>query len=194
MGIRFEMRKRFFPTSLALLLVVGSLGHVFAAAFCPHRPGHDCCPTTTAGAQLDTQTQQLMQGMAMHTVANESMPMDSGDMPGMTISDPRIANSSFAISKGTQLPTSAELFAVDKLELPMDDCAHCMSHSGIQNAPVSSASVPNLSNKDLCSVPSPVLRFPARPAMTLTQIGLPGKHAPPKSMAAKHILLNVFLI
>src|SRR6266699_5074806 len=81
MGIRFEMRKRFFPTSLALLLVVGSLGHVFAAAFCPHRPGHDCCPTTTAGAQLDTQTQQLMQGMAMHTVANESMPMDSGDMP-----------------------------------------------------------------------------------------------------------------
>ena len=186
--------KRLFPTSLALLLVMGSLGHVFAAAFCPRMLGRECCLTKTATGQHRAVSHQQMQGMTMDNMADESMSMNGGDMQGMTMDDADVPSSTLA---GDEIPvasTSGELAQANKVELPVDACTHCMNHSGIQNAPVSSVSVPDQSNKGLGSVLLPVSRFLAQPAMTLAQIGLPREHEPPGSSAPRYILISVFLI
>lgn len=187
--------KRLFPTSLALLLVMGSLGHVFAAAFCPRMLGHECCLTETASSEHSSQSHQDMHDMAMDSMANESMLMNGSDMPGIIMMDDAgVPPPSLAINEVPRLSTSEELVPVNSLELPIGACTHCMSHSGVPNAPISTVSVSDQSNKDFGSVPLPVSRFPARPAMTLAQIGLPREHAPPGNSAPRHILLNVFLI
>lgn len=191
-GLALKQMKRFFPTSLALLLVMGSLGQVFAAAFCPRMLGRDCCPTKTANDQHSVPSHQHMQGMAMDTLANESLPMNSTDMEGMVMDDAKVSPS-LVINEVTPLSTSEEVIPANKLELPIDACTHCMSHSGMQNAPVSSVSVTDQS-KDLGSVPLPVSKFPVRSAMTLSQSGLPREHAPPGITVPRHILISVFLI
>lgn len=173
---------------------MGSLGHVFAAAFCPRMFGHDCCLTTTASDPHSTQSHQHMHGLAMDPMADESTPMDADDMPGMTMDDADVSVSTLASDEIPLDSTSEELAPANKVELPVDACTHCMSHSGIQNAPVSSVSVPDQSNKGLGTVLLPVSRFVARPAMTLAQLGLPREHAPPGSSAPRYILINVFLI
>lgn len=186
--------KRFFPTSLALLLVVGSLGHLFAAALCPGMLGHDCCLKNMRGPQPGTQPHQHMPGMAMDTMTDESMPMDGSDMQDMTLDDARVPPRFLAIQEVTPVSTTEELVRGNKLVLPIDGCLHCMSHLGVQNAPLSSVNMPNQSNKDLGSVPVPVSKFLARPAMTVSPGGQPWEHAPPGSSAPRHILISVFLI
>lgn len=186
--------KRLFPTSLALLLVLGSLGHVFAAAFCPRMLGHDCCLTKTSGSQNPSQSHQHMHAMAMDRMANESMQVDDGDMQGMVMEDASVSAHSSASSEEAPPNTADESPATNTLELPIDACTHCMSHSGVQNAPVSSVGVRDQSSEEVGSVPLRVTRLFARPSMTLEPIGLPREHAPPGNNASRHILLNVFLI
>ena len=102
----------------------------------------------------------------MDAMADESMSMNGSDMPGMTMDDADVPPSTLASDEIPLASTSEELAPANKVELPIDACTHCMSHSGIQNAPVSSVSVPDQSNKDLGSVLLPVSRFLAQPAMT----------------------------
>lgn len=186
--------KRLFPTSLALLLVMGSMGHVFAAAFCPRMPGRDCCLTKTVIVQHGAVAHQHMQGMTMDTMADDSMSMNGSDMPGMTMDNADVPPSTLASDEIPVASTSEESALTNRVESPIDACPHCMNHSGIQNAPVSSVSVSDQSNKNLSSVLSPVSRFLAQPAMTLARIGLPREHAPPGGSAPRYILISVFLI
>jgi hypothetical protein len=189
----FKVMKRLFPTSLALLLVMGSLGHVFAAAFCPRMLGHDCCLTRTASFQHPSQSHQHMQGMAMDGMAGNSMQMDGIDMSGLTMEGPLVAPSSLD-NQVNQLAGSNEWLSPNRIEEPLDGCTHCMSHSGLQNAPISSVRLPDQSNRDLGSALLPVPGFLTRPAVAFAQIGLPREHAPPGSSAPRHLLINVFLI
>ena len=185
--------KRLFPSSLTLLLVMGSLGHVFAAAFCPRMLGHDCCLTKASRHQHASPSGQHMHAMGMNAMTDDSMQMDGSDMAGMTMDDTGFPPSSLD-NQVTQLSSADELVSANRIEEPVDACTHCMSHSGTQNAPISSVSAPDQSNKDLGSIPLPVSRFLARPVTTLARIGLPREHAPPESNAPRHILFNVFLI
>ncbi len=75
---------------------MGSLGHVFAAAFCPRMLGHDCCLTKTASSEYSAQSHQHMHGMAMDSMANESMQMDGSNMEGMVMDDADLPASSIA--------------------------------------------------------------------------------------------------
>jgi len=134
-----------------------------------------------------------MHDMAMDGMANESMQVDGDDMQGMVMDDESLPAHS-STSNDRDLLATDDSVAANKVELPVDSCTHCLSHSGLQNAPVSSVSMPDQSNKDLDSVPLPVARFLTRPAITLASIGLPREHAPPGYSAARHIVLNVFLI
>jgi hypothetical protein len=185
--------KRFFPTSLALLLVMGSLGHVFAAALCPRMLGHDCCLARTSSDLNPAQSHQHMHGMSMDSMTDESMPMDGDDMQDMVMDDADFPPVS-SIDEAAQFSNSEELVPTNKLEAPVESCTHCMSHSGVPNAPISSVSVADRSNKDFGSVPLPVSRFLVRPSMTLARIGLPKEHAPPGGTAPRYILISVFLI
>src|SRR5260370_16978141 len=64
---------RLFPTTLALLLVMSSLGHTFAASFCPHASGRECC-----FAKASSHTHALP---SSHE--NTAMPMDDMQMEDM---------------------------------------------------------------------------------------------------------------
>jgi hypothetical protein len=79
--------KRLFPTGPALLLVMGSLGHVFAAAFCPRLLDHDCCLTKTSSGLNPAQSHHHMHSMAMDGITEESMSMDGEDMQDMVTDD-----------------------------------------------------------------------------------------------------------
>src|SRR6266851_7860219 len=172
--------KRLFPSSLALLLVLGSLGHVFAAALCPRMLGHNCCPTKASSHQHSSQSHQHPQDMALDAESNNGMSMSGSSMAGMTMDDADIPPpASLAVDDVTLLSTSEALVPADKLDMPIEACTHCLSHSGIQNAPISSVSVPDQSNRDRGSGPLALARFFARPALMVAQIGLPGEHAPP---------------
>jgi hypothetical protein len=185
--------KRFFPTSLALLLVMGSLGHVFAAAFCPRMLGHNCCLAKTSGNLDSMQSHRHIHGMVMDGTTTESMAMDGDVMQGMVMNDADVPRPT-SIGEVTLVSNPEELVATNKLELPIEACRHCMSHSGAPNAPISSVTVPDQSKKDFGSIPLPVSRFLVRPSITLAQIGLPREHAPPGTSTPRHILINVFLI
>ena len=185
--------KRLVPINLALLLVISSLGHAFAAAFCPHAFGRECC-----FAKAHSHTHALP---SSHEIT--AMPMD--DMHGMHMDDMAmdavvIPDSGTDCSKMKGMSAISYLAVADdnslanKVEKPVETCTHCLSHSGIFNAPISSVSVPDQSNKDLGSVPLPVSRFLVPAATTLAQIGPPRDHAPPGSSAPRYILINVFLI
>ena len=188
-----KQMKRLFPTSLALLLVMGSLGHVFATAFCPRMPGHECCLTMMASGQADTQSHQHMHGMAMSMMTGESMEMDGSDMSGMTMEDSGLSTSVLA-GQMEHLSSSDGSVSANRIEDPVDGCTHCMSHSDLQNAPISTVSLSDQSNRDMDSALLPVPRFLTRPAITFAQMGLPREHAPPGSSAPRHILISVFLI
>ena len=174
--------KQPFLVALALLLGMSSLGHVFAAAFCPHMRGHECCLVKTVSHQHVsgcTHEAMAMDGMVMDDVAMDNMKMD--DMATVDISTPSSPNVS-----------DNEVLA-NKFEQLVESCAHCLGHSGLSNAPVSFVSVPDQSKKTV-SVALPVPAFLVPSPMTPAQSGLPRQHAPPGTRASRHILISVFLI
>jgi len=190
--------KRLFPTTFALLLVISSLGHTFAAAFCPHAFGRECCV-----AKVHSHTQALPSSHEITAMQMDDMQMD--DMHGMHMDDIAMdgmvmPDSGTDCSKMRGMSAISYLAVADdnslanKVEKPVETCTHCLSRSGILNAPVSSVSVQDQSNKDLGSVLFPVSRFLVRASTTLAQIGLQREHVPPGSSVPRHILINVFLI
>ena len=201
--------KPFFPTSLALLLVMASLGHVLAAAFCPRALGHECCfakiahhTHSSSSSHENTAVHHMhMDGMSMDNMDMDGMNM--GDMPmdavsmdhmGMGINDMEINAVTVDLSIPFSPPAFTEQAEANKLDQPVESCAHCLGHSGIVNAPVSFVSGSNDSGKEIESVLLPVPVFLNRPAITTAQIELTGEHAPPGSSAPRHILISVFLI
>ena len=120
--------------------------------------------------------------------AMHSMPMDGMSMDEMAMDN--TATDDMAVDGMDH----RAMFGGGMVGQPIETCSHCLSHSGILNAPLSSVSAPDQSNRVLGSAQLPVSRFLVRSAMTVAQSGLPGEHAPPGSSASRHILINVFLI
>ena len=180
--------KRFFPPGLALLLVIGSLGHVLGAAFCPRALQHDCCFGKTSS---HTETCSTHEHPAMHGMAMSGMAMDGMAMDDIVMDDAPPVDVSLATAPPIVI---AEESAANGFEPPLESCPHCLGHSGPVNAPVSFVSGPDQSGKDVGSVPLPVSGFFVRPALTLGQTALPRQHAPPGQSGPRHILISVFLI
>lgn len=175
--------KRFFPTSLALLLVIGSLGHVFAAAFCPRSLGGECCfENISKHAHGSSSSDQDM--------SEHCMPMDGMSMDDMAIDDTAAVEESNPFTP----PVVEEEVLAGSFDRPVEACWHCMSHSGILNAPASAVTVQDESRKTVDSVPLPVSSFLMPSLTTVTMNGSPREHAPPGTSAPRHILISVFLI
>jgi hypothetical protein len=180
--------KRLFTISLALLLVMTSLGHAFAAVFCPYAFGRGCCFSKAPG-----HPHALPSGS--ENTAMQELAMDSMSMVGMVINDTGSDSSAMKIMPAmSYLPVAEDAALANKVEPPIETCTHCLSHSGVLNALVSSVSVPDQSHKDFGSLRLPLSKLLVRAATTLAQIGLPKEHAPPVSSAPRHILISVFLI
>src|SRR5260370_4138384 len=75
-GFESRQMKRLFPTSLALLLVMATLGHVLAAAFCPRGAGRECCFAKTHKHSSST----LHRDMTVH-----DMQLDWLSLHGMNL-------------------------------------------------------------------------------------------------------------
>lgn len=184
--------RRPFLIAFALLLAVSSIGHVFAAAFCPRLHGRECCvaktvkfpPTSSCSHQDPTD------GRPMNHMNMDGMH-DMSTMDGMVMSESGSDDRSAPpVSSSDHAGTLA-----DVLEQPVELCPHCMSHSGFPNAPVSSVNVPDESRKAVDDpVPLSASSFLAPSVVTVAARGLPREHAPPGTIAPRHILNNVFLI
>lgn len=192
--------KRLFPASLALLLVMASLGHVLAAAFCPRVIGRECCFAKTtqhthshSSSHVNQAAHMHMDGMAMNRMNMDDIAMGDTSMDHEVMAD-RVSDVAVDLSIPFPRLAFTEEYSANRFDRPVQSCAHCLGHSGIVNAPISSASISDQSSRDLGSILLPVSRFLARPALTVAQIGLPREHAPPGSSTPRHILINVFLI
>jgi len=193
--------KRFLLASLALMLVMSTSGHVFAATFCPRASGHECCFAKTASHTHSSSSNH--ESTDAHHMHVDDISMDDMNMDDMAMADAstdHMAMNHLMIDAATvdvsipfSAPASSEA-AASKFDQPVQPCAHCVGHSGIANAPVSFLSVPDQSGKELGSVLLPISRFLVCPNVTLAQIGLPREHAPPGTSAPRHILISVFLI
>ena len=190
--------KRLFPSGLALLLVIGSLGHVFAAAFCPRVFGRGCCLAKVSVHTHDASSSAMhsmpMDGMPMDEMVMDKAPTDDVAVDGIVTDHMAMTGGDMDLMSTTSSPLVEDYAYAARVEQPVETCSHCLSHSGILNAPLSSVSVPDQSNRDLGSLLLPVSRFVVRPAVTVAQSGLPDEHAPPGNRAARHILISVFLI
>ena len=181
-----------FLIALALLLGLSSMGHVFAAAFCPHMQGHECCLAKIGRYthnSSSTHEDMAMAGLPMDHMTMHGMH-DMSTMDGMVMDE--------MVTDDTSAPSSTDnVYAGtldNALEQPVEPCPHCLSHSGLPNAPVSSVNAPDESRKAVDSVPLPASSFLAPSVITVESNGLPREHAPPRTSATRHILNNVFLI
>lgn len=175
--------KRFFPTSLALLLVMGSLGHVVAAALCPRSLGRECCLAKTSNHTHDSLSSR--QDASVHCMPMDGMSMDDMAQP---------VTAAVEVSNRFTPPVVDEEVSAGTLEQPVGSCPHCMLHSGLSNAPASFVTTPDESRKTVDSVPMPVSSFLTPSLTTVKQNRSSREHAPPGSSAPRHILNSVFLI
>jgi hypothetical protein len=157
---------------------MSSLGHVFAATFCPHGQGRECCLAQTAN-------HKHISGCVHETMAMKDMVMDDVSMND--------ARDEVAVPNATLLSAGADNdLAADRLDQPIESCAHCLTHSGLANSPVSFVIVTDQSYRAVSPLAAPALRF--APPTALARVGLPSPHGPPGSRASRHLLMNVFLI
>src|SRR5207244_8281227 len=114
------MRKR----TLSIVFVVVALlfsawGNVIAAAFCPRFAlNRDCCLKHAA-----QQPKRVKHESSCH---HEMAVMEVDDMQMETEADPAADNSPH--NSQVEL-TSESLSEEDALDLPLEPCAHCLSHS-----------------------------------------------------------------
>lgn len=191
---RIEQMKRLFPISLALLLVMGSFGNVFAAAFCPRLAGRECC---LSKAPNHTHESPSCHGdMTADAQETPDMKMAGMDMDhrDMTMREDIEVIGADEISITPPQPLADLDAAISGVEQLFETCAHCLSHSGILNGRASFLSAADQSSKDSGSVLLPVSKLFSASSITLLHTGLPMKHAPPGNRTPRHILISVFLI
>ena len=189
--------KRLLLSSLALLLVMSSLGLVFAAAFCPRASGHECCFAKTVRhthSSSSTHESMAVHGMHMDGMNMDNMPMVDTSMDHMAINDVMIGAATIDTSAPVSPPAFSDQVVANRFDQPIESCAHCLGHSGVANTPVSFVSVSGQSGKEVGFDLVPVSRFLVHPPLTLAQIGLPREHASSGTNAPRHILISVFLI
>jgi hypothetical protein len=193
--------KRLFPTTLALLLMLSSFGHVLAAAFCPHALGRECCLVNGTTHRASSSSHESIaseheHGMSMPGLSMDAMSEDQLAMADTSMDHAAMNETMIDEDASPQFsPAARGEEAVDnKLDGPVTSCAHCLGHSDIANAPVSFVSVSEQYGKEYSPAWLPVSRFQPRPAIRSPQIWLPGQHAPPDRGVPRHILISVFLI
>jgi len=130
-----------------------------------------------------------MDDMSMDDTDTPDASMAHAAMSEMTM-DAAIAD----VSKPVYQPVPKRDSGANKFDQPFEACGHCVSHSGVPNAPVSSVRISGQSGKDVAYALSPVSRFLVRPPLTIAQLGLPREHAPPGTIVPRNILISVFLI
>jgi hypothetical protein len=171
---------------------MSSVGHVFAAAFCPRMQGRECCLAKTV--RYAPESSCIHEDTAIDGAPMDDMIMhgmhDMSTMDGMVMDETPTNDLSAPFSTRSFYAATLN----DPLQQPVQPCPHCLSHSGLLNAPVSSVKAPDESRKAVDTAPLPASTFLTPSVITVPSNGLPEEHAPPGTSAPRHILNNVFLI
>ena len=93
-----------------------------------------------------------MDGMSMDGMNMDDMAMDAASMDHMAVNDVAIDGAIVDMSRTFSPVSLSEEVVANRFDHPVQSCAHCVGHSGIQNVPVSSLSASDQSNRDLGSV------------------------------------------
>jgi hypothetical protein len=172
--------------SFIVLLIVGFLfsawSNVIAAAFCPRYGTNRLC----LGKQVVSRPKDVdTHASCHHEVAD--MEMDDVQMETEMSSDSDIASTTQ--SSDVELSSSNDQVA---LELPIEQCLHCWSHSQPTSGSVSLVATDSSKPSVVTDLPLADLSF-ALPSNPLISI-IPTEHGPPGNSFPRHVLINVFRI
>ena len=175
------MRKR----SLSIVFVVVALlfsawGNVIAAAFCPRFAlNHDCC--LKHGTQPSKQAKH--ESSCHHEMAG--MEMDDMQMEAEADSAPDTS------AQNSHAPSEASNDEV-ALDLPIEQCACCLSHSQTTSGTVSVVAIDP--SKQLVETNSPPANFAIGLTSAFAGLIVRSEHSPPGQSTPRHIIINVFRI
>lgn len=169
-----EMRRATLLLVIPLLLLSG-WSNVLAATLCPHMMhDHSCCP---AGKHSDSSHEQIV---AAHDEMAMSEMGEMGDMGGMEMTPAPVKPSEDVVNNA--------------ISQPINQCAHCLSHS----APTTTTSIIGSVNQAKRDGEAPALQVlnqfvpKLQPAVLLISAR---QHAPPGvHLTPRHILIGVFRI
>ena len=177
------MRKR----SLSIVFVVVALlfsawGNVIAAAFCPRFAlNHDCC--------LKHGTQPSEQAKHKSSCHHEMAGMEMDDMQIETEADS--APDTGAQNSHGQLPSESASDEV-ALDLPIEQCACCLSHSQTTSGTVSVVAIDP--SKRVVKTNSLPANFVIGLTPAFAEMIGPSEHGPPGPSSPRHVIINVFRI
>ncbi len=179
------MQKR---SSSIVLLVVAFLfsawGNVLAATFCPrYLSNRNCC-----AKHVVSQPKQVESQSSCH---HEMADMEMGDMEKETETSSDFKTDTSAQNSSVELTSesSGEQVAFD---LPIEPCAHCMSHSQPTSGTVSVVAIDP--SKRLVESNSLPANFAVDLTSPFADLIIPSEHGPPGASPPRHIIINVFRI
>ncbi len=168
---------------LVVTLLLSTWGNVIAAGFCPRFAlNRDCC-----FKHVNYQPKQVAHQPSCHKEMGDS---DMGDMQ----MEAAPASEPDADAEASPMELTSEV-TVDKVavDLPIETCPHCLSHSQPASGAVSSALAVDPA-KRLVDTDSPPADFAvASPSASPISI-TPSEHGPPGISLPRHVLINVFRI
>ncbi|MCU1267243.1 MAG: hypothetical protein JWM21_3561 [Acidobacteria bacterium] len=177
------MKKR--PLLIPLLVVAlffSAWSNVIAASFCPRFTPNRACSLK----HLTPQARPVKPESSCH---HEMAEMQSDDMQMETEAGPPTETSA-QTSPVEPAPESASEQAV--LDLPLEMCAHCRSHS--QPTTVAASLVAVDPSQRLLHTDSLPTEFADNLTTAFTDSIVPSEHSPPGPSSPRHILINVFRI
>jgi hypothetical protein len=177
------MRKR----SLSIVFVVVALlfsawGNVIAAAFCPRFAlNRDCClKGGVQQAKLAKHSSSCHHEMAGMKMDDMQMEPEAAPAP-----DTRVQGSPVQLMS----ESSSEEVALD---LPIEPCAHCLSHSQTTSGTVSVVAIDP--SRRLVETNSLPVNFAIDLTSAFTNLIVPSEHGPPSPSSPRHVIINVFRI
>jgi hypothetical protein len=177
------MRKR----SLSIVFVVMALlfsawGNVIAAGFCPSFAlSRKCC--LKRGVRQSKQVKH--ESSCHHEMAG--MEMDDRQMQTEADSAPDTS------AQNSQLELTSESSREEvALDLPIEPCAHCLSHSQPTSGTVSVVAIDP--SKRLVETNSLPANFAIGLTAAFADLIVPSEHGPPGPSSPRHVIINVFRI
>ena len=159
-------------------LLFSAWSNVIAAAFCPRfAQNRDCCLKHTA-----QQAKQVKHDLSCH---HEMAGMEMDDMQMESPSDTSASNS--LIESASE--STSEQIAFD---LPIEPCAHCVSHSQPASGTVSVVAIDPA--KRLVESNSLPPNFAVDLTAAFADLVVPSEHSPPSPSSPRYVIISVFRI
>jgi hypothetical protein len=174
------MKKR--PLSIVFVVVAllfSAWGNVIASAFCPRFAlNHDCClKHASKQAKHESSCHHEMAGMEMDDIQMET---EADSAPDTSAQNSRV-----------ELPSESSSDEV-ALDLPIEQCACCLSHSQTTSGTVSVVAIDP--SKQLVETNSPPANFAIGLTSAFAGLIVRSEHSPPGQSTPRHVIINVFRI